>query len=320
MTMVREGELGRRAGEGAGRQPPSLRELEVLQAMIATRKTVAAAQMLGISQPAVSRALAALEAHVGRPLFRREGGRLVPTGDAFALEAEAQPLFAALERLAIWPGQIALASVLRIATPPTLAQFVLPPVLARFRQQEPDVVVNVEIDTSSTVITQVADRAADLGLVDMSAPHPGVHGEVIREAVAHVLMPEDHLLTARDVIGPRDLAEEPIIALTRRFTERIEVERAFADAGVALRLVAEGTTAVFVAEMVRQRVGLALLNPFPLTLGGTQGLVARRFAPAIAYRTLLLFPSAGPVAPAARRFADLLIATQSEDGLTTPVR
>ncbi|WP_291634202.1 LysR family transcriptional regulator, partial [Bosea sp. (in: a-proteobacteria)] len=97
------------AGKGGARQAPSLRELEILQAMIATRKTVAAAQMLGISQPAVSRALAALEAHVGRPLFMREGGRLVPTGDAFALEAEAQPIFDALERLAGWPSQTAPA-------------------------------------------------------------------------------------------------------------------------------------------------------------------------------------------------------------------
>ena len=77
--MVNTARATRLPASTSGRRPPSLRELEVLQAMIATRKTVAAAQMLGISQPAVSRALAALEAHVGRPLFAREGGRLVPT-------------------------------------------------------------------------------------------------------------------------------------------------------------------------------------------------------------------------------------------------
>lgn len=307
-------------GKGAARQAPSLRELEILQAMISTRKTVAAAQMLGISQPAVSRALATLEEHVGRPLFVREGGRLVPTGDAFALEAEAQPVFTALERLAGWPGQAALASVLRIAAATTLAQFVLPPVLARFRIQEPDVVANVEIGTSSSVIAQVADRAADIGLVDVPVPHIGVRGEAIREAMAHVVMPEDHPLAARELIGPRDLADEPLIAAARRFPVRFEVDRAFADAGVTPRLVAEGATATFIAELVRQRVGLALLNPFPLTLGGMQGLAARRFAPRIAYRTSLLFPASGPIAPAARRFADLLRAWQPEDGLTTPIR
>ncbi|WP_066468651.1 LysR substrate-binding domain-containing protein [Bosea sp. WAO] len=308
------------AGKVGARQAPSLRELEILQAMIATRKTVAAAQMLGISQPAVSRALATLEAHVGRPLFLREGGRLVPTGDAFALEAEAQPVFDALQRLAGWPGQTAMASVLRIAAATTLAQFVLPPVLAHFRIQEPDVVANVEIGTSTSVIALVADRAADIGLVDVPVPHIGVRNEVFREAVAHVVMPEDHPLAAHALIAPRDLADEPLIAAARRFPVRFEADRAFADAGVAPRLVAEGATATFMAELVRQRVGLALLNPFPLTLGGMQGLAARRFAPRIVYRTSLLFPATGPVVPAARRFADLLRAWQPEDGLTTPIR
>ena len=79
---------------------PSVRELEVLHAVITTRKTTAAAQRLGGSQPAVSRAIGALEARLGRELFIRDGGRLVPTADAFALDAEAAPIFSALERLA----------------------------------------------------------------------------------------------------------------------------------------------------------------------------------------------------------------------------
>jgi hypothetical protein len=112
-------------------------------------------------------------------------------------------------------------------------------------------------------------------------------------AVAHVLMPEEKSARGSrgaEPTGPRRRADHR--PGTGAFPERIKVEQAFADAGVALRLVGEGTAAVFVAEMVRQRVGLALLNPFPLTLGGLRGLVARRFAPAIAYRTMLLYPSA----------------------------
>lgn len=301
-------------------QAPTLRELEILSAMIVTRKTVAAAQMLGISQPAVSRALASLEARLGRALFTREGGRLVPSAEAFALEAQAQPIFSALEALAVWPPAPVQAATLRIVVAPTLAQFVLPRALALFALAEPDVAVHVEICPSADVIAQVADRAADLGLVDVPAAHPGVRGRVMREAVAHVLMPADHALAGREEIAPRDLLDIPLIAVARRFPARIEADRVFAAAGVAPRIVAEGATAIFVAELVRSGVGLALLNPFPLTLGGLAGLAARRFTPAIAYRTQLLFPSTGPTAPAPRRFAELLLASQPEDGLTIPVR
>ncbi|MGL4728003.1 MAG: LysR family transcriptional regulator, partial [Bosea sp. (in: a-proteobacteria)] len=98
MTGNRTGTRPDPTDDTRGHQP-SLRELEVLRAMIASRKTIAAAHLLGISQPAVSRAIASLEARIGRSLFSRDGGRLTPTADAFALEAEAGTIFDALDRL-----------------------------------------------------------------------------------------------------------------------------------------------------------------------------------------------------------------------------
>jgi DNA-binding transcriptional LysR family regulator len=307
------------ADEADGRRP-SLRELEILRAMIATRKTVAAATALGISQPAVSRAIASLELRVGRMLFTRDGGRLVPTSDAFALEAEAAPIFTGLDRLATWPNGPVRAGLLKIAASPTLAQFLLPAAVAQFRELEPDITVQVEIGNSASVIASGADRAADLGIVDIMPVHPGVRAEILRESVAHLLMPDDHPLAAHARITPRELIGEPFIALARRFPSRFEVDKAFGELGLTPRIVAEAATSAFVAALVRTRVGVALINPFPLTLGGLDGLTIRPFDPAISYRTTLVFPTAGSVAPAARRFADMLRASQPEDGVSTPVR
>jgi DNA-binding transcriptional LysR family regulator len=299
---------------------PSLRELEVLRAMIASRKTIAAAQLLGVSQPAVSRAIAALEERTGRRLFARDGGRLSPTADAFALEEQSRPIFAALERIGRWPEGDARGGTLKVAASPTLAQFLLPEIVAGFRDAQPRVVVNVEIGTNVAVVAAVADRLADIGVVDTPSPHPAVRAEIFREASAHCLMPAGHRLAGQAAVSARDLADEPIVALARRFPSRIEAERIFADAGVVMRVAAETATSSFALELVKRGVGLALLNPFPLTLGGMDGLVARPFAPAIAYSTMLLFPAFGAVSPAARQFADLLKREQPDDGCTIPIR
>jgi DNA-binding transcriptional LysR family regulator len=300
---------------------PSLRELEILRALIQSRKTTSAAASLGVSQPAVSRAIAALEARIGRLLFSREGGRLVPNANAFALEEEARPIFAALERIRLWPDGMQRHSVLRVAASPTLAQFLLPDIIAKHRVAEPDLTIHVEIGTNTSVVASVADRLADIGLADTPLQHPGVRAEPLREAVAHCLMPDMHGLAARPVITAQDLHEQPMIALARRFPSRVEADRHFASAGVQPRIVAEAATSAFVAELVRRGVGLALVNPFPLTLcGGLDGLVARPFEPVIRYVTMLLFPAAGSASPAARRFADVLKAGQPEDGLTRAMR
>jgi DNA-binding transcriptional LysR family regulator len=298
---------------------PSLRELEILRAMIATRKMVAAAHLLGISQPAVSRAIASLEARVGRALFSRDGGRLVPTPDAFALEAEAVPLFRALERIALWPNGGAVAGVLRLAAAPTLAQFVLPATVAHFREIEPDLVIHVQIGTGTDVINSIAERSADLGIIDAPVSHPGIRVEPFREAVAHCIMPLDHRLAGFNEIVPGDLAGEPMIALSRRFASRVEIDRVFAGSGIARRIVTETTTSIAAVEMVRHGIGITLVNPYPISMGGLDGLVARPFVPAVPYSPSLLFPAVGSVSPLARRVADAVRAMQPEDGLTKPL-
>ncbi len=301
-------------------EPPSIRELEVLTALVRLRKTTSAAVSLGISQPAVSRVLAQLEARLGCALFLRESGRLSPTPEALALDEQARPILAALDRLATWPAGAPSSGLLRICASPTLAHHLLPPVVARFREIAPEVTVQVEIGNGPTVLAAVADRVADLGLMDTPPAHPAVMAEPFRLGQAHCVMPDGHPLSVLSSIGVEDLAGHPIVALARRFASRASVDAAFGQAGLQPRIVAEASTSAFAVGLVLQGAGVALLNPFPVCQAGMAGLVARPFRPSIPYRTSLLFPSAGGAATIARRFADLLKEMQPEDGLTTPLR
>jgi DNA-binding transcriptional LysR family regulator len=178
----------------------------------------------------------------------------------------------------------------------------------------------VEIETGTAVVAAVADKVADLGLVDSPASHPAVRPEVLREAQAHCILPTGHSLAGRALIDASDLDGEPMIALARRFSSRTEADRAFDAAGARPRIVAEAATIAFLIELVRRGVGFAVCNPFPISLTRNEGVVIRPFTPRIAYRTMLLFPALGAAPPAARAFADALKANQLEDGLTTPIR
>lgn len=66
----------------------TLRDLEIIQTVIDAGSVTAAAERLGVSQPAVSRALNQIEARCGRPLFHRENNRLIPCADALLLYEE----------------------------------------------------------------------------------------------------------------------------------------------------------------------------------------------------------------------------------------
>lgn len=291
---------------------PSVRELEVLHAVITTRKTTAAAQRLGVSQPAVSRAIAALEARLGRDLFVRDGGRLVPTADAFALDAEAAPIFAALERLASWPNAPTAGAVLRILAPPTIAHTFLAPLVVRFLAIEPETRIQMEIGRTEDAVRAVADGTADLGVVDVPAGHYGVRSEPFRQSIAHAMMPADHPLAAKDEVTPADIGDTPLIAVTRRFSQRARLERAFSDYGVEPRTVLEAGTVQFLTEMVRAGVGVAVVNPFPIAYVTGSRIAFRPFMPQIEYESSFIFPAVGGNLPVARRFVDFVRTEQAD--------
>ncbi len=275
--------------------------------MIASRKTIAAAHLIGISQPAISRAIASLEQRVGRQLFRRDGGRLVPTADAFALEEQAAAVFSALDRLGAWHKPSEENRLLRVVASPTLAQHLLPGFISAMRREEASLAFAIDVCTSAEVLAAVADRRADLGLLDMSFGHPAVRAEMIRSSEAHVLMPEEHPLAAQAEITVQDLADVPLILLPHRFASRGEIDRSFEAAGVRPNIVAEVSVSAVAAELVRRRLGLSIFNPFPIAEQAAPGTVWRPFRPSIAYRTYILFPASGGTEPAARRFADLIL-------------
>ncbi len=282
----------------------SMRDLEVLRALVVARKMTAAATQLGISQPAVSRTIALLEERSGRQLFRREGGRLVPTADALALFAETTPVFDALSRLDRFSWNAQSHETLRVVAPATIAHHFLQRVIAGYLAAQPDETVSLEITTSPDVFAAVADRKADIGISDSYISHPALVREPFRRSFAVCALPAGHRLADRPHIQASDLDGENFVSFARRLTIRATLDRIFAEAGACPKVRCETATVVSAVELVRSGVGLSVFNPFPVALRPDIGVVFRPFLPKVAYETAFIFAAEGPASPAARRLAD----------------
>lgn len=292
----------------------TLRELEVLRALVQSGTTRAAADRLGISQPAVSRAVAQLEARLKRALFRREGGRLVPLAEALAVDAELDPVFAALGRIEHAATRAPDPSVpLRIAAPPTIAHRFLPGPVGDFLRAHPGVPVNVDVLSSDLLVTQVAEGRVDVAMSDVEPSHAGVRAEPFRTTEAVCLMRREHPLAAREWVGPGDLDGAEFIALTRRHSARVAIDAVFAAAGVRCQIVIETATSVSASEYVREGLGLTLVNPFPVAWRLDPALAVRPFRPGIALRSSFLLPSGVRPGAAALAFMALVRARAEAD-------
>ena len=268
----------------------SVRDYEILRAMIATGTTVAASQRLAVSQSTVSRALATLEGRVGYKLFNRDGNRLQPTAEALRLNASLDGLFNVLGDI---EGRIQPEpeTSLRIAATTTLAHMLIQPMVASFLRQMGMGAVSLDVGSTDVLLDGVADERFDIGISDRDIQRAGIRVTPFRRSHVACVIPARHKLASKTEIRPDDLAGTNFVASTKRLPLRHATDQIFRSAGVEPNVVVETSSSLASLEFVRTGIGLTLLNPFPISAGLPEGLVLRPFRPTLVFRTSFWTPT-----------------------------
>ncbi|WP_281856697.1 LysR substrate-binding domain-containing protein [Litoreibacter halocynthiae] len=278
----------------------SLPEYQALRALMESGTTSKAAIRLGLSQSAISRSIASLEARTGRMLFEREGGRLRPTDEATRLNRRLDQLFLALDRIDGPPD--ATPETLRIVAPPTYAHRFLVHQVATFLKTNPQFFISLEVASSEDVIRGILDERFDLGFTGVELSRDGVKLSLFRTSSAVCAMASDHPLSEHSTIRPEDLDGQPLIALTHRHARRAQLDKVLHSARSTPHLVAEMSTSIAAVDLAKEGLGLTIVNPFPIVQYRSDDVVFRPFASQIAYRSYFVTPDHRPMSRVARAF------------------
>lgn len=239
----------------------NLRQIEVFRAVMLTGSISAAAKLLYVSQPAISRLLSHTEQRLGFALFRRTKGRLYPTPEARRMLAEVNSVYEGIERVNEIAEDLAAnrTGSLRVSCSPNLGQTVLPRAIARFRLAHPEVRIVVRTQIPANMLRALLSGQAELGVSTMPLTHPNLEARVLARNPIVALVPEGHRLAGRSAVRPADLAGEALIGysddvpfglLIREMfggeadqpdfsvqVEQAHVARALAQAGAGIALV-----------------------------------------------------------------------------------
>src|SRR6188472_2505214 len=178
------------------------RQLAAFCAVVERRSFSQAAERLGVTQPAVSLQVRALEKRLGTQLLDRSGRRVEPTEAGWHLYRGAQKMLALQDQLvadvtASAEGDLAGDLVLGASTGP--AAVVLPVVLAEFQCRHPDVRIFLSVSDTHTVVERVGARELELGIVGASRRHRGVRFEPFFSDEVILACPPDHPFAGRTV-------------------------------------------------------------------------------------------------------------------------
>lgn len=286
-----------------------LKQIEAFRAVARHGGFSRAARALDVSQPSLTRSVARLESSLGFELFLRGQGsaRLTPEGEAFLREVERA--FTGLDRLRLAAQDIRNFGTgrLRIACLPALASGLMPRALRRFMEQFPEATVSLQVRPSTTVYDWVATGQCDLGAAAPRSGFPAVEEETLLALPGVLVVPRGHRLARlRRPATPRDLEDEPFLALALEDGTRHAADDAFKAAGNPPRMRLETQYGATLCAMVATGLGVALVNPLVAEDHAVFPIMVRPFAPEVVFTSRLLWPRGGAHSRLAEAFACIL--------------
>jgi DNA-binding transcriptional LysR family regulator len=191
------------------------KQLAAFCAVVERESFSQAAASLGVTQPAVSQQVRALEKRLGAQLLDRSGRRVVPTDAGTRLYRGAQRLLALEEQLLAelsGPDEGPLTGTLEIGASTGPAAIVVPLLLCEFHSENENLDVRLSVHDTQTVVSLVAERELELGIVGAARRRRSVEFEPFLSDEVILVCPPEHPAAAR-TIRLEDLRELPIVLM-----------------------------------------------------------------------------------------------------------
>ena len=190
------------------RERPSLHGLAIFLAVIDNETMTAAAAVEGLSQPAISMHVKALEHFFGTALVERSGRRVRPTAAGNIVAEYTRRIIGLTDELSRSVADLEglAAGRLVIGASSTVGEQFLPEVLGQFHRAYPGVGLSLRIGNSGEIIQAVTDRRLDLGIVGQAADDPDLAALPVFDDALELFVAPDDPRTGSDQLRVTDLA------------------------------------------------------------------------------------------------------------------
>jgi DNA-binding transcriptional LysR family regulator len=220
-----------------------------------------AATRLGLTQPALSLQLKALEAELGEALFARHRKQMQLTQAGEILYRHVQTVLATLEEAKTEVAALhqLLRGHLAIAASDTNSTYILPEVLRLFRTQYPHVRIDIRNKMSSQVLQLVLDHEVDFGIATLPMAHRQVTMETLFRREEVMICPTDHPLSRASAVSLAQVSPHPLLALSPGSTSRRLLDLAFQHTGVPMQVAMNLGSIEVIKRFVEIGLGVAIV-------------------------------------------------------------
>ena len=240
------------------------RQIEIFHAVYTHGSISAAARVLGVSQPSVSKTLRHAEDSLGFPLFQLARGRLIPTDEAHALIREAGDIFDRLTSLQHTARNLSQAGGghIRLGIVPSLALDVVPQAMAQFRRDWPRVTFEVHTHHHDDLVRSLIERETDIAIAYTPPPHPRLTSTVLAQGELVAFAPARAFGNVEGRLPLGQLADRDLIGVAATGPIGDVLTRAAQERGIAYREAVSVQTFFIAARLAQLEGGVTVVDEF----------------------------------------------------------
>ncbi|WP_168220477.1 LysR family transcriptional regulator [Azospirillum thermophilum] len=283
-----------------------LRHIEAFYAIRKAGSVNAAAKILNISQPALSRTIQHAESLIGFALFTRAGKRLVPTVEAEIIFVEAEKIYRGVEELRRLVKNLKGGAVtnLRVGLLPSLGVGLAPQAITAFRAVNPLVTFEIRTLNHDDMLAKLRSLEIDVGVAFDIRKQPGIASTSIGEADL-VYVDRPGALAGTGPVPLTGIDADRLIGLDLDSPVGTLLVEAFGNSGLDYSPAIQVYTYAVAAAFATEGAGCAILDEFTARSWGHR-LDIRPLDPRLTFSVVALTPELAPPTQTVRNFVDTL--------------
>jgi DNA-binding transcriptional LysR family regulator len=294
----------------------TLRQIEVIRAVMVTGTIGGAARLLNVSAPGISRLVKYTEKSLGIRFFQRQSGRYFPTPEAQSIFEQVNGVYKKVDDLTEIISKIGQGapSELRIGSMPSIAQVMVPRAIEGVRRRYPDLRIDINVLKIEEAFDYLLLGRGDCVVMSYRLNHAGLDFLPLASGELFCIVPSGHELAGRKQVSATDIVGYPLIGIDptdpygRILAGLFSRKKLDYDITIRARF---GTT---VCALVKAGLGIAVIDEFTVADGGFPGVEMLRISEPTKFDTYIAVKRGAVLSPQMAHFIRCLRSEMQSPG------
>jgi len=286
----------------------TLRQVEVIRAVMITGTIGGAAKLLNVSAPGISRLVKYTERSLGIRFFQRQNGRYFPTSEAENIFEQINGVYKKVDDLSETISKIGRGglSELRIGSVPSISQIMVPRAIERIRRRYPDLHIDINILKIEEAIDYLLLGKGDCVAMSYRLDHPALDFMPLASGELFCIVPQGHELAGREQVSAAEIIRYPLIGIDPSDPYGRIMAEIFARNQLSYDITIRARFGTTVCALVKAGLGIAVIDQFTVAHGGYPGVELLRIVEPTWFDTFIAVKRGAPLSLHIEHFIECL--------------